>query len=99
MEFFLENLQNKLNNIHEFLRLTTNDNDSNFNEILESSHELSIHKKCINYLMIEVCKHLHGITPELITDNFTLRKNRYNIHNICLFGPKTRDQCVLEWMQ
>ena len=66
MEFFLENLQNKLNNIHEFLRLTTNDNDSNFNEILESSHELWIHKTCINYLMIEVYEHLHGITPELI---------------------------------
>ena len=33
---------NKLNNIHE--KLPTNDYDSNFNELLESSHELSIHK-------------------------------------------------------
>ena len=39
---------NTLNNIHEkFLRLVTNDCDSNFNEL---PHELSIHKLYINYL-------------------------------------------------
>ena len=45
----------KLNNIHEnCLCLVTNECDSNFNELLESSHEISTHKTCINYLMIEV---------------------------------------------
>ena len=44
---------NKLNNIHgKCLRLVTNDYDSNFNELLESSHELTVLKTCINYLMI-----------------------------------------------
>ena len=28
--------------------------NSTFNDLLESSHELSIHKTCINYLMIEI---------------------------------------------
>ena len=85
---------NKLNNIHEkCLCLVTKDYDSKFNELLESSHELSIHKTCINNLMIEVYKHLHGLSPELMTDIFTLQKNPYNICNICLFGsenPRSR---------
>ena len=38
--------------------------------------------------MIEVSKHLHGISPELMTGNFTLRKNRYNIHDICLVSSE-----------
>ena len=35
----------KKDNIHKkCIRLVTNDFDSNFNQLLESSHELSIHK-------------------------------------------------------
>ena len=80
---------NKLNNIHEkCLQLVTNDYDSNFNELLESSHELLIHITCINYLMIEVYKYLHGLSPELRTGIFTLRKNVCNIRNIRLFGSE-----------
>ena len=85
MDVLLENLMNKLNDINEnCLCLVTNDYDSNFNELLVSSHEISIHKTCINYLMIEVYKYLHGLTLELITDIFHLRKNSYNIRNILL---------------
>ena len=76
---------NKLNDISEnCLCLVTNDYDSNFNDLLESSHEISIHKTCINDLMIEVYKYFHGLTLELITDIFPLRKNSYNIRNILL---------------
>ena len=53
---------NKLNNIHEnCLCLVTNDYDSNFNELLEPSHEISIHKTWISYLMMEVYKYLYGL--------------------------------------
>ena len=38
--------------------------------------------------MIEVYKYLHGLSPELMTDTFTLRKNPYNICNIRLFGSE-----------
>ena len=38
--------------------------------------------------MIEVYKYLHGVSPELMTDTFTLRKNPYNICNIRLFGSE-----------
>ena len=67
---------NKLNNICEkCLRLVTNEHDTNFNEQLESSHEFSIHKTGINYLMIEVYKY----SLELMTDIFTSWKNPCNI--------------------
>ena len=78
---------NKLNN-EKCLRLVTNDYDSNFNKLLKSSHEVLIHETCFNYLMIEVCRYLLGLSPELMTDIFTLLKNPYNIHNICLFGSE-----------
>ena len=79
---------NKLNNIHEkCLRLVTNDCDSNFNEPLESSHELSIHKTCTNYLMIEVYTYLHGLSPELATDIFTLRKKSLQYSKYALTWP------------
>ena len=61
---------------------------SSFNELLESSHELSIHKIYISYLKIEVYKYLHGLSPELMTDIFTIRRNPYHIRNICLFGSE-----------
>ena len=86
---------NKLNHIpKKCLPLVKNDYDSNFSKLLESSHELLIHKTCINYLMIEVYKYLHGLFPELMTDIFTLRKKPYKILNIYLLGsenpPKAR---------
>ena len=82
----LRTSMNKLNNIHQkCLHLSTNDYDSNFNELLELSHELSIHKICKNYLIIEIYKYLHGLSPEFMTDIFTLRKNPYDIRNIPLF--------------
>ena len=53
---------NKLNNIHEeCLRLTTNNHDSNFNDY---NNLTPVHKTCINYLMIEAYKYLHGLSPE-----------------------------------
>ena len=80
---------NNLNNIHEkCLHLVKNDFDSNFNELLESSHELLIHKTCINYLIIEVFIYLHGLSPELMTHILTLRNYAYKIRNICLFGSE-----------
>ena len=67
------------------LPLITSDYESNFNKLLKSSYELSIHKTCINYLKIEFYKYLHELPPELMTDIFTIWKNSYNIRNIGLF--------------
>ena len=62
--------------------------DSNFKELLESFHVLLVHKTYINNIMMEVCKYLHELSPELLTDIFTLWKNHSNVHNIFLFGSE-----------
>ena len=41
---------------------------------------IQIHKISINYLMIEIYKHLHGLSPKLITEIFTLQKNPWSVH-------------------
>ena len=38
--------------------------------------------------MIEVYKYLHGLSPELMTVIFTLRRNHYIIRNIRLFDSE-----------
>ena len=68
-----------------------------YNELPESTHELPIHKTCIDYLMIAVCKYLHRQSPELMNDIFSLWKNHHIIRNIRL-TLKIHGQCVLEWM-
>ena len=84
---------NKLNNIHKkCLR-------SNFNKLLESSHELSVHKTCINYLTIEVYKYLHGLSPKLILTFLLFRKILTTFAIFVYLALKIHGQCVLEWMQ
>ena len=76
---------NKLNDIRKnCLFLVRKDYDSNFNELLESSHGISLHKTCITYLILEVLKYLHGLSPELMTEICTLCKNPCNMNNIFL---------------
>ena len=71
---------NKLNNIHEY-DWSFQELLEPFNELLESSHELSIYKTSIKYSMIEVYKYLHEIMS-WINDS----QHPYNICNIRLFG-------------
>ena len=44
--------------------------------------------------MIEVYKYLHGLSLELMTDIFNLRKNPYSIYNFLLFDSEnSRSVC------
>ena len=49
--------------------------------------------------MIEVYKYLHGLSPELMTDIFTLRKILTTFAIFFYLAVKIHGQCVLEWMQ
>ena len=98
--FYSRTSMNKLSNIHEkCLRFIVNNYDSNFNELLESSHELAVHKTCINYLMIEVHKYLHLLSLELMTEIFTLRKNPYKIRSVRFLALKIHGKTVKNYQQ
>ena len=66
----------RINNIHErCLRLIQQNYTSDFEVLLENANEKQFHQKCIELLMIEVYKCLNGISPDIMSDIFKLRKN------------------------
>lgn len=68
----------KLSNIHEkWLLFITKDYDANFNELLGSSYDLSIHLRQLPHdRSVDVCTW---------AISFTIQKNPYNIPNIRIY--------------
>ena len=76
----------KINKIHErCMRLTLQNFNDSFETLLLLSGDISIHQRCLNFLMVEVYKYLHGISPEIMGRIFKTRQNSYNIRNFSLF--------------
>lgn len=83
--FCLKTSLKKMDKIHErSLRLVLDDYSSDFNDLLTLSN-MSIHQRCINFLMTEVFKYLNGLSPDLMNDVFVLTKNTYNLRNFNIF--------------
>ena len=75
----------KINAVHESsLRINLNDYESLYPLLLEEAHQMTFHQRCINYVMIEVCKYLNGYSPDIMNDIFKLRENLYNLQNFCI---------------
>ena len=72
----------KINAVHErSLRIIRNDFESLYPLLLEDT----FHQRCINSVMIEVCKYLNGHSPDIMNDIFKLRENMYNLGNFNIF--------------
>ena len=73
----------RIGNIHErCLRLMQQNYRSDLN-----------HKKCIEFLSIEVYKYLNGLSPDIINSIFKLIQNTYNLRNFDAFesqNPRTK---------
>ena len=84
----------RINSIHErCLRLIQQNYTSDFEVLLENSNEKPTHQKCIDLLMIEVYKHLNGLSPDIMSDMFKLRENTYNLRSFGIFksqNPRTK---------
>ena len=84
----------RINGIHErCLRLIQQNYASDFQVLLENSNEKPVHQKCIELLMIEVHKYLDGLSPDILSDIFKLRKNSCNLRNFRIFesqNPRTK---------
>ena len=73
---------NRINKIHErSLRVTYEDFDSNFEELLQKGNEVSIHNRNIQTLMIEIYKIVNNICPPIMKTLFNFRQNNHNIRN------------------
>ena len=75
--FCYRGIMHKMNKIHErFLRLLLNNYKDDFQDLFRSSGDISIHQRCINSLLPEVYKYIHGLSPETIERSF-LYQSKY----------------------
>ena len=84
--------KNKINKLHECLRLIYNDKKSSFEELLEVDSSVSVHDRNLRGLATEIYKIYHGISQLSLNETFTLRhQNQYNLRNWTYFdAPKVR---------
>ena len=76
----------KMNKIHErSLRLLLKNYKDDFQDLLRSSGDISIHQRCINSLLTEVYKYIHGLSPEIMNEVFSTRANIYNTRQFNVF--------------
>ena len=68
----------KINAVHErSLQIIRNNYESLYSLLLEEARQIKFHQRCINSLMIEVCKYLDGHSPDIMNDIFKSRENTY----------------------
>ena len=77
--FCYRQIMHKMNKIHErSLPLLLKNCKDDFQDLLWSSGDISIHQRCINSLLTEVYKYIHGLSPEIMNKVFSTRANIYN---------------------
>ena len=80
--FHSRHLNNKINKIHErALTIAYKDYESSFNTLLERDTSVTIHKKNLQNLMIEMFKTKESINLPFMKELFCERKNTYNLRN------------------
>ena len=74
--FYSKKYNKKIHAVHErSLRIDRNDYESLYPLLLEETQQTTVHKRCINSLMIKVYKYLNGHSPGIMNDIFKLREN------------------------
>ena len=87
-----------MNKIHErSLRLLLKNYKDDFQDLLRPSGDISIHQRCINSLLTEVYKYIHGLSPEIMNELFSTRANIYNTRQFDVFKTHmpTSNRCGL----
>ena len=83
----------KVNKIEErYFRLVANNYELSDEELLDLTNEISPHQRCLNSLMTEVYKRLHGLSLDIMNYILAVSKHQYNTRLYNLFvtdRPKT----------
>ena len=95
--FSYRGFMHKMNKIHKrSLYLLLENYKDDFQDSLRSSGGLSIHQRCINSLLPEVYKYIHGLSPEIMNEVFCSRANTYNTQfNVFETHIPSSDRCKL----
>ena len=82
---------NMINKIHErALRIAYTDYTSSFDDLLKKNHSVTIHKKNIQALALEIFKTRNDLNPKFMKNIFTPRDHNYSTRNECLTYPIPR---------
>ena len=77
--FCYSGIMHNMNKFHErSLRLLLKNYKDDFQDLLRSSGDISIHQRCLNSLLTAVYKYIHGLSPEMMNEVFSTRANIYN---------------------
>ena len=75
-------LNNRVNNIHErALRLTCQDNQFSFKQLLEKDHSVTVHHKNVQVLVTQTFKVKNSLASDIIKDGFELKELLYNLRS------------------
>ena len=84
-------LKKKINRLHErYLHLAYNDGLSSFEELLERGNSVSVHKRNIQCLAIELYKVFNDICPDIMKNVFPLSaSSNCDIRSRCTFTTRS----------
>ena len=69
--FCYREIMHKMNKIHEWsLHLLLKNYKDDFQDLLRSSGDISIHQRCINSLLTKLYKYIYGLYPEIMNEVF-----------------------------
>ena len=84
--FCYRGIMHKMNKIHKrSLRLILNNYKDDFQDLLRSSGDISIHQRCISSLLTKVYKYIRGLSAEIMNEVFSVRANIYNTQQFNVF--------------
>ena len=76
----------KMNKIYErSLRLLLKNYKDDFQDFLRSTGDILIHQRCINFLLADVYKYIHGLSPEIMNEVFSTGANIYDTRQFNVF--------------
>ena len=84
--FCFRGIMYKMNKIHKWsLRSLLKNYKDDFQDPLRSSGDISIHQRCINPLLTEVYKYIHGFSPEIMNEVSFTGANIYKTRQFNVF--------------
>ena len=90
---------NLINKVHErSLRLNTNDENSNFETLLQNINDITVHQRNLQILMTEIYKIIKGEAPVIMKKLFIFRENIHNIRNFQIIANENKNtvRCGLD---
>ena len=93
LDTLLKKVNNLINKVHErFIQKGSGDNESIFEILLEKDNEITIHRRNLQVLMIEVYKAINGYVSPIMDNFFIFRKKTHNFRKFEIILNKTRKQ-------